>query len=343
MKVQRHILLWLLAFLGLLGVYFLLPEAPQPVTITQEQLPKKKSANTPKKGKEASTTSPQPTAKKEGQVLAPNTRNNIPKSPYVFPYDMDKPNKKHTLPKILNEVSGIVPTPNYLPNAIACVQDEKGEIYWYNATQDKIVAHLKFGKKGDYEDIALVKQQLYILRSDGHLYQLDLSAKRNKKGNLKAKSIKTQLPKHLDAEGLCYWPAKKQLLIACKANFAPHKKAIFAYDLSQQKLQEKPLKILDQAVLGQLLANNNSKRSSPTFFQPSGIAVHPLTQELYLISANHPMLLVLSPNAQTVKHLQHLPAKQFKQAEGICFMPNGDLLIANEGRNGKGTILVFNQ
>ena len=36
-----------------------------------------------------------------------------------------------------------------------------------------------------------------------------------------------------------------------------------------------------------------------------------------------------------------LDPKRFKQPEGITFMPNGDMVLSNEGQKGKANILVF--
>ena len=52
------------------------------------------------------------------------------------------------------------------------------------------------------------------------------------------------------------------------------------------------------------------------------------------------MLMVLDRNGK-VLDLQDLDNKLFLQPEGICFSPQGDLFISNEGRGGKGYILKF--
>jgi sugar lactone lactonase YvrE len=42
--------------------------------------------------------------------------------------------------------------------------------------------------------------------------------------------------------------------------------------------------------------------------------------------------------------LKNLKNSIFRQPEGICFSPDGEILfISNEGKNKKGNILVFNK
>ena len=58
---------------------------------------------------------------------------------------------------------------------------------------------------------------------------------------------------------------------------------------------------------------------------------HPKTGDLYVIASVGKLLVVLSKKGK-IKSVQRLNPDVFKQPEGICFMPNGDLLIANEAR-----------
>ncbi len=39
--------------------------------------------------------------------------------------------------------------------------------------------------------------------------------------------------------------------------------------------------------------------------------------------------------------IKQLDKKTFRQPEGICFDPEGNLFISNEGQGGKANILIF--
>jgi uncharacterized protein YjiK len=73
---------------------------------------------------------------------------------------------------------------------------------------------------------------------------------------------------------------------------------------------------------------------------PSGIAIHPTINEIFVISSKGKKLLILSPKGDK-NTLIELNPKTFLQPEGICFTPNGDLCISSEGANSNGYILKF--
>lgn len=75
-------------------------------------------------------------------------------------------------------------------------------------------------------------------------------------------------------------------------------------------------------------------------FKPSGIAVHPKSNDIYIIGSVGKMMVVLNHTGE-IKNLIPLNPKIFWQPEGICFSPDGDLYISSEGRGKAGYILKF--
>ena len=71
---------------------------------------------------------------------------------------------------------------------------------------------------------------------------------------------------------------------------------------------------------------------------PSGISIHPLNGDMYIIDGRDPKLLIMDA-AGTIKKLYLLNTKQFLQPEGITFSTAGDLFISNEGTKQPGNIL----
>ena len=90
-------------------------------------------------------------------------------------YDLTKP-EKFLMPEVLNEISGI----NLHNHSIYAIQDEEGKLFYLRAG-DKSAGSSKFGKRGDYEDLAIVRGQVIILRSDGTLFGFPLTDARRKK------------------------------------------------------------------------------------------------------------------------------------------------------------------
>jgi hypothetical protein len=79
---------------------------------------------------------------------------------------------------------------------------------------------------------------------------------------------------------------------------------------------------------------------SETSFQPSGIAIHPRSEEIYIISSVGKLLIILNREGKVLDVKEFDPAI-FRQPEGICFSPEGDMYISNEGQGGKGYVLKF--
>src|SRR6188474_628757 len=78
------------------------------------------------------------------------------------------------------EISGVVwDTHN---NRFIAHNDEKPVIYFLDRDTKAVIDEFKFGvDKGDYEDIAMVNTDVYVLRSDGMLYRIvtDSTGKQN--------------------------------------------------------------------------------------------------------------------------------------------------------------------
>lgn len=268
-----------------------------------------------------------------------------------FLYDLTSPDTTYQLPSYLKEISGIS---YFRKDKIACVQDEEANIYIFDLKRGEVVSEFDFGKNGDYEDLAIVGDDAYVLRSDGTLFK----AVNFEINPTKAIKINTPLSQKNDTEGLFYDENTNSLLIACKDSPSIDKekpytgfKAIYSFDLEAEALLEKPAYLLDFSKID----NENKGRVAGFFrkmaiqlmlsdgsrFFPSAIAIHPLDSEkIYLISSIGKSLIIVNRLGDILRVVD-LDTKVFNQPEGICFSENGDLFISNEGINGGGNILRF--
>ena len=273
------------------------------------------------------------------------------KSGYELNYDVNKPDKMWKLPKNLREISGL----SYIDrNHLACNQDEKGNIYIFNINKGEVTEKIDFGDDGDYEGIEIIGDNAWMVKSNGTLYKV----KDYQSNDLKVKEYKTKLKKKNDVEGLGYDPISQKLLIACKGHpyleerSGKDFKAIYGFDLESKELNLKPelLIIMDSikfykdfntmAYLGMDLLAYFDDAKGDLSFQPSGIAIHPITGNIYLISSVGNLLLILSREGEMLAMVK-LRSKYHPQPEGICFNPDGTLYISNEGDDERGSILKF--
>ncbi len=267
---------------------------------------------------------------------------------YEFQYNLKSPAQSYTLPDILHEISGITIVND---NELACVQDEKGIVFIYNFDEKKIVKQYEFHGDGDYEGLAKVDKTLYILRSDGMIYEY--INYESKKPKLKKHHVK--LPA-LNNEGICYDSDNNRLLLACKSHFinkkeSKSKRAIYSFDLKKNKLDKTPVfeilltdiqTFLDKEKIYKAKESKKIKKfaNRKMKFNPSEIAIHPMTKELYLLSALEHLLYIFNLEGDLL-HVEVLDQNLFLKAEGISFDVQGNLYISNEGKNLKPTLLMF--
>ncbi len=263
-----------------------------------------------------------------------------------FPYDISNANKKYNLPKELHEISGLSYSSK---KKLYCVQDEKGIVYSYDLKKNAIHKEIKFGKDNDFEGVALVGKKLYALKSNGTLYKIQHF---NHPEKMKITKITTFLDEKYDSEGLCFDEENNQLLVACKRtpNKDKNLKYIYRFDLETQQLIKKPfLKIKVDDVYDMKNASSTQKKydkvmgkigANNTVFNPSGIAIHPFTSDVYIVSAEGNTLVVVNREGK-LKYVVDLKKSLFKQPEGITFDSKGTMYISNEGHGEKATIKSF--
>ncbi len=263
-------------------------------------------------------------------------------------YNLNNPQQTLILPPIIHEISGITMIDS---NTVACVQDEMGIVFIYNLKDQKISKELTFGPNGDYEGITKVNQSLYVLRSDGVVFEIeDYQAKK-----ISVKTIHTGITAE-NNEGLCYDPSKHRLLIGAKGriNKEPNNKnirLIYELDLNTKKLKTTPIytfqlpDINTQAKQLNYPFNTHQTKKGKVIekglrFNTSEIALHPITGHLYVLSASDYCLMILTHLGELI-HIEKLNPNLFRKAEGMSFLDNGTLFISNEGKTDKPTLLRF--
>lgn len=241
--------------------------------------------------------------------------------------------KKWDLPKVLTEVSGI----GYIDEGrFACVQDEQGTVYIYNTSTATIEKEIPFAGVGDYEGLALVNEAAWVVRSDGHLYEID-NINAAKPG---IKEYSTHLTADHNIEGLCYDKKNNRLLLATKDAEPGNKdyKGIYAFDLASRTMAKEPVFKID--LLNPVFTTGGSKKNKDKTgaIMPSAIAIHPVTADMYITDGRKAKLLVMDASG-TIKKLYQLNSKEFAQPEGITFNPAGKMFISNEGPKQPANIL----
>jgi hypothetical protein len=264
-------------------------------------------------------------------------------------YDLSSPDRILILPAILHEISGLTEIDS---TSVACVQDEKGILFIYDVNKNEIKRQYRFAPDGDYEGITRAGKIFYVLRSDGVLFEIsDYDSEK-----LQVLDCPTGVPAR-NNEGLCYDPLNKRLLIACKdspykGSAQKDKRVIFTFDLTNRTLSNEPVFefdlagirkfAMDKGITLPVKSRQKTGMNEPLIkFKISDIGIHPLTGQLFVLSAADALLFIFDRDG-TIAHMEKLNPALFNKSEGITFLANGDLLISNEGQNKKPSILRFN-
>lgn len=234
------------------------------------------------------------------------------------------------LPSELKEVSDISWVGD---NLMAAVQDEEGIVFLYNLKSSEIVRKIKFGKPGDYEGLAVSGKTIYVMRSDGKLFEIiDFTTK-----NTTVNTYPSSFTANHDLEGLTIDPKNNRLLLAVKEEKHSDKtyRGIYAFDLQSKKLQTEPVyKIsFDDPIFKNVQAKKKSK-----IIRPSEIDLQTSPEQLFVLDAKIPALVIFSATGKS-QAIYFLNEDEFAQPEGLTFDTDGNLYISNEAGDHAANIL----
>lgn len=260
-----------------------------------------------------------------------------PANKYTSPqgYNFNEPDK-FNMPSSLLEISGIAFYKD-MGDTIYSIQDEDGKLF-RQKWDIKKQYHTKFGPKGDYEDLAIFNEMVFVLESKGTLYSFPFTESTKEKSD-QVKVRKKLLPKG-EYESLYADPQTSKVYILCKKCDEDKKTKqvsgyIFDYEAGSDSLIAAGTFKID---LKQLKAINSKLKAS---LGPSALTKNLETNEWYILSSANKLLVVADPNWK-IKAVHKLNSSTFNQPEGIAFDDKLNLYIANEGDEViDGNILKF--
>ena len=256
----------------------------------------------------------------------------------TYKYDVGKPEKKWTLPSDLLEISGIA----WIDNShLLAIEDIRPDLYLLRldnsvVVEKKIPFHKTSKQKFDIEDVTVVGNTAYALYSHGKIFKVD-----NWRDKPAVKEISTFLTKDNNTEGICFDPASNTLLVSCKnaSDVEDEKKstrAVYKFDVKGDSLEPTPYILIHKKDISKMGGEKLD-------FYPSAIAVHPKTNDIYILSTKGTKALAQYTHAGELKAVQLLDANLLPQPEGICFSPEGVMYISTEAKHGSpAAIYQFN-
>jgi hypothetical protein len=250
-------------------------------------------------------------------------------------YDFNHP-VVYNMPEDLMEISGIAFAPANNTTMYA-IQDEEGKIFYWKNGKPETLAHAKFAKHGDFEDVAITKIYAIVLRSDGTLFQFPLTAIAT--GTISAVKEWPGLIPAGEYESLYADNEHNELYVLCKTCVA---------DKSSGTLSGYVLSISEDGII-RLKSNftintgnlGQQKKKQKARLHPSAMTFNKKTQEWYLLSSINKKLII-ADRTWKVKQAISINPSLFPQPEGITFDSDNNLYISNEaGNSSAGTVLKF--
>ncbi len=237
------------------------------------------------------------------------------------------------MPESLHEISGIS-FHRQNNDTVYAIQDEDGKLFklaWHKKKQ----YHSKFARKGDYEDLAIVGEKVYILKSNGNLYSFPFANAAYEDLD-EVREWKHLLPEG-EYESLYGDDATNKLYVLCKNCKGDNKKDVVPGYILQTGDSVYQVGTFSIDVHEIKKITGKVKRG----FRPSAMAKNTLNNKWYILSAVNRMLVV-TDSIWSVKEVCALSTKSFNQPEGIAFDKFGSMYISNEGDDfAEGNILKF--
>ena len=238
------------------------------------------------------------------------------------------------LPPELAEVSGLAYTDD---GRLFAHGDERAVVYQIDWPAGKVVKRFGIGEGGsallgDFEDIQVVGDRLFLVTSAGEL----IEAKEGADGAVVPVVRRTRgLGAACEVEGLSWDEASSSMLMLCKETKGKRWKdqlVILAVNPTTGAFSPEPRLTVAQADLQRV---TGGKR-----FAGSAIVRHPRTRSWILVAGPQRAFAEIDSSGRVLGG-GPLSERRHRQPEGLAIAPDLTLLISDEGAGGRGTITGY--
>jgi uncharacterized protein YjiK len=242
------------------------------------------------------------------------------------------PIARWVLPQALREISGLALTKD---GRLLVHGDEVGQVWEVDYRRGILVKQFSLGDrvvKGDFEGITIANDVLFMLASNGKLYEFREGANG---AHVAYKVHDTNLKAQCEFEGVAFDPVINALLLACKH---VHDKqirgamVIYRWSLVARDSASRLTQMI--VPVDSVLSKNGWKN-----LNPSDITIDPFTGNYVIIASLERALISITP-AGALVFVRPLPASH-PQPEGVAITKDGILLVSDEGGQGSGIITLY--
>ncbi|MGN6392286.1 MAG: esterase-like activity of phytase family protein [Gemmatimonadales bacterium] len=260
-------------------------------------------------------------------VLPPH---GMPVATLLARYDLHgRPDDRWTLPKALNEISGLAMESGRL----YAQNDEKAIVFQLDPASHRIVSRFALGQpavRGDSEAIVVVGQRVFLTTSDGDVLIAPIGEDGASVAYLR---YATGIGKSCEIEGMAWDPGERTLLFACKTPRVAAlvgRLTVFAWSPERRGAP-----VIRFSVPRDQIADLGREP-----IHPSELLRDPATGHLLLLAARACALIELSAGGEVLA-VARLKRVWHRQAEGLALAPDGSLLVADEAAGDHPTLTTY--
>lgn len=237
------------------------------------------------------------------------------------------PTRQWHLPAALHEISGLAVSPD---GRLFAHNDEAATIYELNTREGSIAKSFTLAADGDdYEGLAITPTgDFWLTTSTGRLLRFREGVNG---ARVAVERHDTGLGDTCEVEGLAWHTAEDSLILACKTNRARGMRdqvSLYAWAPGGEPH-------LWRSLPEAQIAEAAGVRS----FRPSSVEIDTRSGRLILLSARRGALVELGPEGEILAGRQL--RSDHVQAEGVTILPDGSLVIADEGGDGRALLSVY--
>ncbi len=232
------------------------------------------------------------------------------------------------LPSALREISGLAVSPD---GRVFGHDDEQATIYELDVVRGAVLTSFSVGtpaEEGDFEGLTITPDgDFWLTDSRGRLLRF---REGGDGATVDAARFDTGIGEECEVEGIAYQPNGQSLVLACKRMRGQRANA--------PQLRVWTIGTQETSVWGPI-TTDLADAAGVRDFQPSDIGFDPASGRLIVISGLDGAIAELGPDGAllSARPLGH----HHRQAEGVAILPDGSLIIADEGGHGRAHIARY--
>lgn len=248
-------------------------------------------------------------------------------------FDLQHPNSVQTLPMGIQPFSDIALLDS---THLLGLNQESGMMFVYDLNDYSVVPFLSWDMESKIRNISTLDSTLLLVDDAKHIHFLSSPYDSSSLTTLNLEN------EQFDPTSVCYHKETNRLFLIASNEERTEgysNSSIYAYNLNQRKLNAQPLFSISGEDIEAFAIQNNLMiaRSDLSImddtlesmnFTPTAIAVHPKTNEIYILSGSDHSLAVFNQFGEIV-NFTTLDKNTFSHPSAMTFKKNGDLVITD--------------